>query len=346
MRVLLVLSDTSGCGHYRMVLPGKYACHECDKVLITEGLPGKLSADCTRMIVDPSQIDVDVMVLQRPVLDVVADCIPVAQAQGITVVVDIDDDLHSLDPQNQAYETLHPRLSPHANWNHLARACKHADLITVTTEALAQRYASHGRVAVIPNMVEQDLLHINGPTDENIVGWSGVIGTHPNDLQVTQGNIAQVLRETETQFRVVGEKLGVKKALSLDDEPEETGWLPIEMYHRELYKLTVGIVPLANSKFNEAKSNLKGLEYAALGVPFIASPLPEYVKLSEEGIGLLAIKGKKWKTNLISCLQDESLKEEIALAGVEGVAENHLINDNYYLWLEAWEKALKYRRKG
>jgi hypothetical protein len=38
----------------------------------------------------------------------------------------------------------------------------------------------------------------------------------------------------------------------------------------------VGLVPLTRGPFNEAKSYLKGLEYAAAGIPFIATPTEEY----------------------------------------------------------------------
>ena len=59
-------------------------------------------------------------------------------------------------------------------------------------------------------------------------------------------------------------------------------------YTSSVAELGVGLVPLLDSAFNRAKSWLKGLEYAALGVPFVASPTPEYVKLAGLGAGLLA----------------------------------------------------------
>jgi hypothetical protein len=47
----------------------------------------------------------------------------------------------------------------------------------------------------------------------------------------------------------------------------------------------IGIVPLEARDYNRAKSALKGMEYAACGIPFVASPSPEYAWL---GCGILA----------------------------------------------------------
>ena len=62
---------------------------------------------------------------------------------------------------------------------------------------------------------------------------------------------------------------------------EQTGMIEQELFHAQVAQLDTGIVPLQRSRFNEAKSNLKGLEYAALGVPFVASPTAEYERLAE-----------------------------------------------------------------
>jgi len=50
----------------------------------------------------------------------------------------------------------------------------------------------------------------------------------------------------------------------------------------------VGIVPLTDIPFNHAKSYIKGLEYAAAGVPFVCSYSPQYDELtSKHNIGVM-----------------------------------------------------------
>ncbi len=64
----------------------------------------------------------------------------------------------------------------------------------------------------------------------------------------------------------------------------------------ELLKFDVGMIPLRDTPFNVAKSDIKGLEYAASGIPFIAAALPEYARLwaDWEGCFHLAKRPKDW----------------------------------------------------
>jgi len=54
---------------------------------------------------------------------------------------------------------------------------------------------------------------------------------------------------------------------------------------RPMRGMDIGLVPLVDRPYNAARSCLKGLEYAAAGVPFVASASPAYIDLGE---GLLA----------------------------------------------------------
>src|SRR3546814_13107214 len=54
-----------------------------------------------------------------------------------------------------------------------------------------------------------------------------------------------------------------------------------------LFRSDVGLVPRADTKFNEAKSALKALEYSAAGARVVASATPANVELSiETGISI------------------------------------------------------------
>ena len=64
----------------------------------------------------------------------------------------------------------------------------------------------------------------------------------------------------------------------------------------------VGLVPLTRSPFNEAKSYLKGLEYAAAGIPFIATPTEEYRLLHRAGVGRLAETPDEWRDHATQLL--------------------------------------------
>jgi hypothetical protein len=76
----------------------------------------------------------------------------------------------------------------------------------------------------------------------------------------------------------------------------------------------IGIVPLNDIPFNEAKSNIKGLEYAAAGIPFVAGPTSEYKVLAADGVGRVASSDTEWVKNVTDLLDYSVRKRESALS--------------------------------
>jgi glycosyltransferase involved in cell wall biosynthesis len=97
----------------------------------------------------------------------------------------------------------------------------------------------------------------------------------------------------------------------------------------------VGLVPLLDSPFNRAKSWLKGIEYASLGVPFIASPLPEYRKLAEMGAGVLADTPQEWYEALTHLLADRDHRQTIADFAKDAVRDL-TYEAHAHRWWHAW----------
>jgi glycosyltransferase involved in cell wall biosynthesis len=141
---------------------------------------------------------------------------------------------------------------------------------------------------------------------------------------------------------VVGTADDVRRALALEEEPQETGIVALADYMCEIAQLDVGIAPLREDSYTAAKSWLKILEYSAVGVPWVASAMPEYELFHQVApAGFLAKdRARDWRRGVLQLLQSEALREEFAQAGWEAVRENFLIEENAWRWLEAWEDAL------
>jgi glycosyltransferase involved in cell wall biosynthesis len=290
-------------------------------------------------------LDVDLIVLQRPLHSWQADVIPFIQRQGVGVVVEIDDDLSAMHPGNHVWAEFHPRRAPSCNWEHLARACASADLVVVTTSALARRYGRHGRVAVVPNFVSEALLEIPRVRDGKTVGWSGTVANHPQDLLVTAGGVADAIARSQAHMLIVGDGAGAEVQLGLSEPAEVTGWVEIEQYFRQMARFDVGIAPLQDSAFNAAKSALKPLELSALAVPCVISPRADYLRVHETGIGVLAgDRRKDWARAVLGLLSDEAWREEVTERSLAAVREHYLLQRNAWRFLEAWTSVLGNRR--
>lgn len=232
------------------------------------------------------------------------------QAQGIAVVVDLDDDLGAIDPRHAGYHVLEG-VGPI-----VSEACRLADLVTVSTPALAKRYGN-GRGRVIPNCVPAAYLGI-GRTEIHqvpMVGWTGTPATHVGDLEVVGSTIRDLVKEGQIAFRAIGDRrtldiLGVPKQRSSPGASLSTF-----DYARLYAQLDLAIVPLRPTRFNAGKSWLKGAEAAALGVPVVMSPTPENVRLHGLGVGILAERPRDWYEHLKRLPTAPTIRHDLAGQG-------------------------------
>lgn len=104
-------------------------------------------------------------------------------------------------------------------------------------------------------------------------------------------------------------------------------------------KFDVGIVPLRINAFNNAKSRLKSLEFASLGIPCVSSPIEDNVLASEAGLCELATNPDEWFEMVKNLLSDKDFREHQGSKAREAVIAKHTIEANAHKWMEAFENA-------
>ena len=287
--------------------------------------------------------DANVIVLQRPAHPLQPQMIRMMRSNGIAVVVDMDDNMSVIDPNNIAYHTYRPGSRSPFSWKHAVESCREATLVTTSTRNLLQYYATRAPGVVLDNYVPEAYLNFdNGDTDK--FGWAGTTKSHPNDLQVT-GTTCQRLIDEGFGFKVVGGPSSVRRAARLKQDVDHTYSIPLQNWARTIAReLSVGMAPLAATSFNAGKSRLKAIEYMAVGVPWVGSPREEYRRLNREtGCGLLADTPKQWYQNLKLLLTDEVLRKEQAEMG-----RTYMTDQTYqaqaWRFLEAWTRAYELER--
>lgn len=349
MRVRLYPADRFGCGHFRMIWVGQMLAADGHDVEVVGEQDRRVRLVMERETVRDVLVEADVVVMQRITHRWMAEAVQVMRAKGIAVVIDVDDDLTCVHPQNPAWAELHPanerRLGPNGqprrrSWKYLSAACRDATLVTVSTPALLRVYAAHGRGHLLPNYLPpayDNLPHV----DSDVIGWPGAYHSHPNDPSAVGGAIARLVADG-AQFRMVGDPRGAGRAFGLPQDPPG-GPVPIEQWPRAVAEIGIGIAPLADTKFNAAKSWLKPLEMSALGVPWVASPRAEYVRLHKRGAGVLAERSRGWYRELSRLRESPALRQELSEAGREVAAGLRLV-DHREEWLEAWGRALTIQR--
>ena len=351
MKIYVFPADTSGCGYYRLIWPAEVLQARGHDVTIIvpkqrdQMLQGKMQGDQMVDVKIPS--DADVIVFQRITHRHLVQAVSLIRRRGIAVVVDMDDDLTCIHPANPAFAALHPNNGNRDHsWENTMRACEAATMVTVSTPALINRYAKKAAGRVLYNMIPErflDVPHVDSP----VVGWGGSVHSHPTDLQVMGPTIAQHIQRGG-KFMIAGPILGAYEALGVSKTQtiESTDVIKdIYAWPLAVSSIGIGVAPLADTRFNSAKSWLKMLEYAAVGVPCIGSPRDEYIRLHKRGVGLLAKNSTEWRQRINALVKSDELRLEMAEAGREATREL-TIERNAELWLEAWNDAYRIQRQG
>ncbi|MGY1805721.1 glycosyltransferase [Blastococcus sp. SYSU D00922] len=346
MRVLIVRSTAAhGSIFYRAEEPAR-ALRESGAdvdVVLANGLRTTVRDG---EIVDVDAEGADVVVLQLPKTVAMLQCQRLLQARGVAVVVEIDDLLSAVPFGSPSYQ-----LMVVEGWAQHALACaREADAVTVSSPLLLQEYAAHGRGVLVPNAVPRRIAELPPAFDRSpgtvTIGWAGHVAARPYDVQVMGSGLQQALDRTRpgSRFVVLGGKVDIQQRLGLAVDPAEVPWVAdVETYLGRLGELfDIGVAPVRVDRFNEAKSWLKPLEYAARGVYCVRSRIGEYDRL---GLGLPARAAKDWAKWLAAGVQDADRRREVAAAARETVLARHLTEHTAEQWLGAWRAALDHRAR-
>lgn len=285
----------------------------------------------------------DIVIIQRWMHVDAADRTREARATGQVVIHDVDDWFWGLDPANRAYAATDPKRHKVQNRDHYKRAVEAADAVTVSTEFLARRIRERMgvRTILLRNAVDRATFTTAEVRDTGrglVVGWTGALAWRSGDLETMREVLPRWLADNDATFVHHGtfpqdrgdtadKRIGLAPAQVGPSKPVKVPWL----YPENLTGFDIGIVPLAKVEFNEAKSWIKGLEYAAAGIPFVAQDTPEYRAL---GCGLLADTPEQWRAAL-DRLRDPAVRLEQQALGL-AVASDHDLNTRWTDWQDVY----------
>jgi UDP-glucose 4-epimerase len=191
---------------------------------------------------------------------------------------------------------------------------RHARLVTVGNEDLAGWAAQHAReVRVIPTTIDLSLYHRRDarrdPHRPVCVGWSGSITTAPYLRQ-----IAPVLRELQARHRIRIRVVGDPNFKIPGAEVEALPWREATEVV-DLSEIDIGVMPLPDDEWARGKCGLKALQYMALGIPTVMSPVGVNCHIAQGGSARLAQTPEQWTATLTALIGDPGLREALGAAG-------------------------------
>ena len=291
-----------GCSYYRCFLPMNSIGYDS-----MFGLPAfdAIHGFGIRDTSTTAQFGFKVAVLKLLMERWVPKQIELAKAVGQRIVVDIDDFYPGLDESNQAFYATDPAVHKVRNRDIYARVIEMADMLITSTPFLYDYYKSvNPNIVLVRNGVSPAQFNrkqVDG-TRRPVVGWVGATPWRSNDLEPLREWLPQFLVANDLHFHHSGV---APKAVSFADIvgiPEErfssSPMVPMTHYGSLFAPIDIGMVPLSDIPFNHAKSTIKGLEYTASGIPWVAQGLPEYERLAGMGVGRVANTPEEWEREL------------------------------------------------
>jgi glycosyltransferase involved in cell wall biosynthesis len=230
--------------------------------------------------------------------------------------------------------------------------CREADGICVSTEFLKQRLAHiNDSIDILPNALDEQLFtrdsEIQFPADSNsrkiIIGYMGTF-THDSDLMMILQSLRSILRkyQEKVELQMVGGITGQTFIQSLQGLPVRVLHVPTNdvaypnfvMWMKKNLNWDLAIAPLENNYFNRSKSDIKFLDYSALGIPGIYSRVPAYLNtIRHMDTGLLVHNSPEaWVEALDLLLADEPLRRHLAQNAQEYVFSKRMLQDCAINW--------------
>lgn len=253
------------------------------------------------------------------------------------LVFETDDDVFAITPENWPAYKHYGRPDVRDAIEHMAAT---ADLVTVTTEPLAQVMRElNPAVAVLPNCIPGWACSLpREPRDRPRVGWMGG-ASHGVDVGIVADPVRRFLKRFpgwDLQVNATDYRPTFKVA---PDRAFFTPWVQVNDHPREFYSsidFDIGLCPLWPTTFSHSKSGIKAIEYGARGIPVIASDSPAYRAVITHGVdGFLVKHEHEWLKYMSELAADSELRLKMGEAARD-MARRYLIEDHWTDWRTAY----------
>jgi glycosyltransferase involved in cell wall biosynthesis len=212
--------------------------------------------------------------------------------------------------------------------------CKWADVIIVGNDYLKSFAIKYNkRVVVIPTTIDTEyhkpLPDKDYNTKKTVIGWTGTLTTlRQLDL------ILPVLQKLEEKYDF--------EFLVISNEKPEINIKPFNFIKwnkdteiADLQKINIGIMPLYDNEWEKGKCGFKGLQYMALEIPAVMSPVGVNTKIITDGKnGFLAKTEQDWFDKLSVLIENKQLRKELGKVGRKTVIEKYSVNANKQKYFE------------
>ena len=256
--------------------------------------------------------------------------------KNVKIVYDFDDAiwLPNISENNKKFEWL-------KNPSKTSELINLADLVIAGSNFLAEyAFRFNKNVEVIPTTIDTSY-HINKNLSKEkriCIGWTGSHTTIPHFELAVPALISLMNKYGDTiYFKVIGDetyqndRLGVRgNKWNLQDEIEQ------------LSEINIGIMPLPDDEWAKGKCGLKGLQYMALEIPCVMSPVGVNRAIVTDGVnGFLAGNEAEWIEKISLLIENPELRKKMGHEARKTVEERYSVNSQKERYLSLLQRLIE-----
>ena len=243
------------------------------------------------------------------------------------VIYDFDDAiwLKNTSQSNKLVSNIkkHSKVSSICKWSSLIMCGNHYLM------SYAQNYNEHS--ICIPTTIDTKNLHNKIKAHHNekiIIGWTGTHSTSKYLYQI-ENLLAELQLKHDFIFKVISNQDPKFETLKYKYTP----W-SIDNEIDELLTFDIGLMPLYDDDWSKGKCGFKALQYMALEIPTIVSPVGVNTEIIKDGEnGYFANNDEEWREKIALLINSSELRSKLGKEGRKTVVNNYSTeaNKNNYL---------------
>jgi glycosyltransferase involved in cell wall biosynthesis len=262
------------------------------------------------------------------------------RANGVPMVLDLDDNLFGITQDNPAYEVYKKGSEGLRNFTAIMNEVDH---VTCTNSYLRNVIChnttkTHDQVTVLDNYIDLDLYKYTPPFKDNghITLTHFGSTTHFVDLQnrnFVEG-IRRIMRDfPNVDFLTVGSFVPSFRNNWAQRYQNEFGHADLFTWVNDKFpgvmeKTDLCVVPLENLPYTRCKSAIKFLEMSSAKKPGVWQNIRQYQNVIDGENGLLADSADEWYEALKSLILDTEKRRKMGEAAYQSIVDNYQMKHN------------------
>ncbi len=206
------------------------------------------------------------------------------------------------------------------------RLIRWASVVTCGNRTIAEYVRSQGTEAVvIPTVVDTDRFRPASGSDRRdpsvpVIGWIGTHSTYPY-LESIFPALQDLARSHRFLLKIIGS--GRDRILVPGVSVQTLDW-SLEREVEDFQSLDIGLYPIVDDGWSAGKSGFKAIQYMAVGIPYVVTPLGACAEIGEPGVTHFFASSRDVWCGALSCLlRDGELRERMGKFGRQHVLRHY-----------------------